>query len=398
MSEDNAPEPFVFEMPTGTRRFNSSDELRKWINDEIAAYTWVEQAVAQDSEIRNIYAQLTNPLHEYRKSLDQYDSFQGSERADAIRIELQRRIGDHSKADRLIESTSADFKFAEHLKDSHDGVVGSYALGHLARLAFNTTKPSAVEAITLTILYRRGDDRTLDAQKSAFGKLQASLIATYDAATANLHQHTEVLIGQIQGMETATEKHEEQFNAVISNEALLLKDIIETTEQELVNITTTYDQKLALQSSVSYWTNKKKGHTTAVIGFAAATGVTAILSALLVWFLIDHYLAIPISEAKLSGFAIPVIFSTMGVWMTRLLSKIFISNLHLRTDAEERVTMINTYLAILRDGQGLEDDQKRLILTTLFRPSATGYIADDGPQSLNDLIKTTNSTAKSIGR
>ncbi|MPX90331.1 DUF6161 domain-containing protein [Salinivibrio sp. VYel1] len=73
-------------------------------------------------------------------------------------------------------------------------------------------------------------------------------------------------------------------------------------------------------------------------------------------------------------------------WVTRLSAKIFISNLHLRTDADERVTMIQTYLALLREGSGPMDEERQLILQTLFRPSSTGFIKDDGPSSFHELV------------
>jgi len=78
--------------------------------------------------------------------------------------------------------------------------------------------------------------------------------------------------------------------------------------------------------------------------------------------------------------------STFGIWVTRLSAKIFISNLHLRTDADERVTMIQTYLALLREGSGPMDEERQLILQTLFRPSSTGFIKDDGPSSFHELV------------
>ena len=41
--------------------------------------------------------------------------------------------------------------------------------------------------------------------------------------------------------------------------------------------------------------------------------------------------------------------------------------LHLRTDADERVTMIQTYLALLRKGSGPKDDERQLIWQTFYR-------------------------------
>ena len=90
-------------------------------------------------------------------------------------------------------------------------------------------------------------------------------------------------------------------------------------------------------------------------------------------------------------FSIMLLISTIGVWLTRLSTKIFISNMHLGADAYERVTMIKTYLALLIDDRDLKSDDRQLILQTLFRPSSTGIIKDDGPitilESLAKILK-----------
>lgn len=72
--------------------------------------------------------------------------------------------------------------------------------------------------------------------------------------------------------------------------------------------------------------------------------------------------------------------------MVRLASKIFISHLHLQTDAHERITMIQTYLAMLRNDEAVKEEDRNLILQALFRPSPTGYIKDDSPFVIQDLI------------
>jgi hypothetical protein len=55
------------------------------------------------------------------------------------------------------------------------------------------------------------------------------------------------------------------------------------------------------------------------------------------------------------------------VWVVRILVRLLLSNIHLLTDARERVTMVQTYLALLRRGK-IKDDERMFILQTLFRP------------------------------
>lgn len=64
------------------------------------------------------------------------------------------------------------------------------------------------------------------------------------------------------------------------------------------------------------------------------------------------------------------------VWIIRIFVRLLLSNIHLQTDAKERVTMVQTYLALMRRGK-LKDDERMFILQTLFRPTPTGIVKDD---------------------
>ena len=62
----------------------------------------------------------------------------------------------------------------------------------------------------------------------------------------------------------------------------------------------------------------------------------------------------------------------------RLLVRIFLSHLHLENDAAERVTMVKTYLALLRDGSLPKDNSINTVLAALFRPTGDGIVKDEG--------------------
>ncbi len=147
-----------------------------------------------------------------------------------------------------------------------------------------------------------------------------------------------------------------------------------------------YTKKLALQASVGYWDDKRKHHRNMArwMGFLTlvVAGGTGYLFVDTAYDLLEETLP-NISVGKLG---IMLAISTFGIWLTRLFSKIFVSNLHLRTDAGERVTMILTYLALLREEKGLEHEDRKLILQALFRPSVTGFIKEDGPVSPIEVI------------
>ena len=83
-----------------------------------------------------------------------------------------------------------------------------------------------------------------------------------------------------------------------------------------------------------------------------------------------------------------MIFATSSIfWIIRITVKIALSNLHLSEDAHERVVMIYTYLSFVQKGQ-LDDEKedKKLILSSLFRPSNIGIIQDESSVTITDII------------
>jgi hypothetical protein len=67
-----------------------------------------------------------------------------------------------------------------------------------------------------------------------------------------------------------------------------------------------------------------------------------------------------------------------SVWLVRIVVRLFLSHVHLLADANERVTMANTYLALQHSKEGLVEQDRQLILQVLFRPSTSGVVKDDG--------------------
>ena len=85
--------------------------------------------------------------------------------------------------------------------------------------------------------------------------------------------------------------------------------------------------------------------------------------------------------------AIVLAAGVFSVWAVRLCVQLFLSNVHLLTDASERVVMAKTYLSMLRKPGSIKDEDRAVILHALFRPAATGVVKDDGiPLSILELV------------
>lgn len=67
--------------------------------------------------------------------------------------------------------------------------------------------------------------------------------------------------------------------------------------------------------------------------------------------------------------------------------RIFLSQLHLAQDAAERTTMVTTYLSLLESKSVLSEEDRKIFLAAIFRPTSDGIVKDDGiPPSMADLL------------
>ncbi|MNE58137.1 hypothetical protein D3C80_1531500 [compost metagenome] len=67
----------------------------------------------------------------------------------------------------------------------------------------------------------------------------------------------------------------------------------------------------------------------------------------------------------------------MVFWAGRLLTKLYLSQHHLRQDAEERATMTETYLALIENSAASTED-RQVILNALFRNTPDGIVKEEG--------------------
>ncbi len=87
--------------------------------------------------------------------------------------------------------------------------------------------------------------------------------------------------------------------------------------------------------------------------------------------------------ADLTGAALLVALLSV---LLRLSLRQYNTAIYLGHDAEERITMLKTYLALSNEGKLTADGDMKLVLETLFRASQTGGVADASPTTPIELI------------
>lgn len=156
----------------------------------------------------------------------------------------------------------------------------------------------------------------------------------------------------------------------------------------LASLEDTYDKKLALSSAVSYWTNKARTHKRVAIAMTiATTGIVSVgiwIVGLAVLQLIQSLAST--TDQSLWPLGVIAVYGTILIYVMRLLVRFTMSQFHLHEDAQQRAVMTQAYLALLKEGTALGDDDRRLVLEILFRPMNAGLIKDDSSMTPYDVL------------
>lgn len=146
-----------------------------------------------------------------------------------------------------------------------------------------------------------------------------------------------------------------------------------------------YIEQMKLKAPVKYWSDKAAGHKRAagelrnwVAGFFALMigGYVLAFAALHQQFAAFLLQFQGSTGALLVVSAVFALLASLPLWIGRLLVKFYLSEHHLATDAKERETMTQTYLALTADGV-VDEKDRALILGALFRSTPDGVVKDN---------------------
>lgn len=159
-----------------------------------------------------------------------------------------------------------------------------------------------------------------------------------------------------------------------------------------------YRELMKLKAPVEYWQAKAESHEKKEITarhwlyFYFPATICVLTGAFIISgnFLLTHPSTTTSKAPTAFYFVVSgglLLASTLAFWIGRLLTKLYLSEHHLKNDAEERATMTTTYLALTSEGAAADTD-RQIVLSALFRATPDGIVKDDGPSdaSLQGLI------------
>lgn len=410
----NSPFPFSLELPNGngTHIITSAVGFRGWLDEEINY--WTSLARDTEPEVSDRYASALREILRYPQREDHH--FRQSLTAIIATAQKHYSI--------LIHRDSVKGRFIESLRVKDDIVgdrIAAAAAAHLigCQLAVPGARWAAI-GVHRAIRYEEGDAYSVSTAAKTFEEVHVEITNWFhgaredmakalDAANqsrAQLEKYRHQLQIEIEaakqalqvqleailvGFQARTEKWSNDLASEIertrqrmvdaaSEQDAAHKEGLARHEAELQALTKTYDTKLALAAPVSYWKEKKASHQTRAKCWGIAFVVSVIGGGFGIFAAAGDLL--PESYGAEHGWPLArmletAVLVTFAVWIMRMFARLFLSNLHLATDAGERIVMVTTYLSLLREGSGLSDGDRKLVIEALFRRTSTGIVKDD---------------------
>lgn len=207
----------------------------------------------------------------------------------------------------------------------------------------------------------------------------------YDA----LHREYAALVESTQ---SSSQEQQSRFAEDQTQRAEDFEKLVSEHKQEMENLRKTFREEIALRAPATYWDDKRREHErlSKVMGVVSFSSIA--LSVLGLGWLIHDLLrtAQPNAAPEAWRLAMVVLIGLFAVWGVRLVVRMFLSHLHLATDAAERVVMARTYLSLLEGDRLASKEDRQLILQALFRPASDGIVKDEGvPFSLAEVLTRT---------
>ncbi|TCU60311.1 hypothetical protein EDE08_1262 [Bradyrhizobium sp. R2.2-H] len=367
-------------------RFNSFDDIRKWLQDERSKLQWLmtgeDFGPHFNGNFRDLYRtgfqNLNNALQAWQNEpnnaalrkqqfFNQFKSFYQNERtvlSSHPYVAIAREAGAMSS---MAAVGAFAYLFSTPCVVNFDVVRGMLH----AKLAQDGISPKSANLVSEAVNRLNGEaDAELRRREEGWKQVSAQadrlLAEGRDAAQAKVDQISTQA-------KTFLENLNREGNAVISS--------IQATEAA-------YKAQMALQAPVDYWTTKASAHRSDLVKsrgrllWFAALGGTGLIAALIGL----SGLATMFAQGQ-DGTAVYVKFAAIGIilttilfWIGRVLLRIYLSDRHLLTDAEERIAMIKTYLALSNEGK-VDPAERSLVLAPIFRSAADGIVKEDGPDA-----------------
>ena len=371
-------------------KFTTTEDVVRWVDAEVAFWNEINVDNVQ-SNLKSAWQQqssqlmdLRNQAVEFNRRIEQQQEGEARQFNDALQARLNALANG--------AFITSDYEFYPAIVDVAKTSPELAALVLVAARADSAQTLGALgnygtpfrDVIRLILQYGRskGTRDWLQPQRKELTELRDGLQGDLDRIRASLEAQ--------EGSIAEQRLQENQAKLDRGNEWSAQKEQIQGEWDALKRV---YDEQLALLAPTQYWAERAVTHRKVAIGFAMAFGLLLAASiGIFVWLAMPHLFEVAVQKDVSPILAlIPVAVPAFaGIWVLKMLSRLLSENLQMMRDAKERETMVKTFLALMRDDTAgktlVKDDDRILILHSLFRPSSVSAIDDAPPVHWFDIL------------
>ncbi len=361
----------------GTKSFSTIQEAKEWFINEKDQWKWLYPNNARPEPIlgdinQRIDRVLNVVMGKLREAANTSDAVQQKT--------FIKQVNNHLEANLqkgFIFSNTPEMEYINQLRQENE-ILAAYTAAPFFGISKHVP-PEVFEGMFNCLSFKHGLIDRSESERDALNTLRLEWNDLLNDGKKEFLEASKNRKSFEDEYRSLLNQQKEDFEEFAGQSKESFDKLVNESEGKLEDIERTYDQKLALQSSVQYWEEKKTTHDT----ISQKYWKIAILVFIFVGFAlgIETWLVIgptnTIAEIQIWKFGMLLLTAAIGIWIIRILVRILLSNIHLGSDANERRTMLLTYLSLLRSGEGPTEKQRELILQILFRPVSTGIVKDD---------------------
>ncbi|MBL4807569.1 MAG: hypothetical protein JKY31_09815 [Rhodobacteraceae bacterium] len=393
----------TYELKIGSSKplnFKDAKSLLVWCEDELNAWEWVVT-----SNIRGLRGFL-NPVRKLANELRNVIEPISSQQVNSLIANSIRNVQNSISGNQYIYSKSPLGKFViqEHEVDVQLALDILYIKMLDDRREFQIQKNYLVAANALFNFERGISKRGVSSSVKSIEILRAdleSLIKSEEVESENrIEKLDELVISReidadewknalVEIKERDAKRGENLklqlsniYNKSVQDVRQIIEQISDDTTREIDAFKKAMKEEIALKEPIDYWDKKATNHTWATVILAVlfvAYSATALLYLKSFILSFDDGVQGFLASWQDTGIGAVASFAGLigiGMVIARVLYRLFASQLHLWNDARERVTMIQTYLALAAEGHAKEEFLGALI-QRLFSPTSDGIVKSD---------------------
>jgi len=360
----------------GRVRFKTPSQALRWAKKEKEFWGWADEyePSTNNPEIPDIRNRLVGAYSDLVMFAEEWveDPSHGAATINIASV-LSRYQREDTGSLCILQSGTPEAAAIETIKNELGEDSALAALGLATDQNLTLKEIEVIEGVFLYVAMSAGfSSKTVAAQRRSLKNLHTDMKETLTENVSEIDEFKEQLSNLVDTQITATDA----APALLKR---LMRSVYDQVNEEWVELKESYDTSFSLFEPRRYWSEKRTKHKNFAIGFGIVL-FAYIGGAIVAGFLLYDDLG-PVDFSSLKDWNLgPVGLIALGVGVVfaiaRIFHRLFVSQLHLYNDADERVTMLETYLALNRKGH-TQPEWLPVLYARLFAPASDGVVKDE---------------------